>query len=89
MPAIIGHHSELSGVFAGFTYQFAENATQPSPLPQGEGIWAHFDDYKKHVVHTTFCGRPSRNAITLSTAPSFNSSIPSGVWSAICGVMTT
>ena len=32
---------------------------------------------------TTFCARPSRKAITLSTTPAFRSSMPSGVWSAL------
>ena len=43
----------------------------------------------RHARHshyaTTFWGRPSRNAITLSTTPALRRSIPSGVWSALCG----
>jgi hypothetical protein len=38
---------------------------------------------------TTFWGRPSRNAMTLSTTPWLRRSMPSGVWSALCGVSTT
>ena len=38
---------------------------------------------------TTLFGWPSRKAMTLVTAPSFSSSTPSGVWSAMCGVSTT